>query len=46
MSGVLFRPARREDVAAIVALLADDIRGKGREDASLPLDQRYFQNYC
>jgi len=28
------RPARREDVAAIVALLADDHLGAGREDTS------------
>ena len=42
MTGVVFRAARQEDVAAIVALLANDIRGKGREDASLPLDPRYF----
>lgn len=42
MSALVFRPARREDVAAIVALLADDVRGRGREDASLPLDRRYF----
>jgi GNAT superfamily N-acetyltransferase len=32
---ILFREARREDVAGIVAMLADDILGKGRETADL-----------
>ena len=31
---LVMRPARREDVAAIVALLADDRLGAGREDTS------------
>ena len=35
MSGVTFRPARREDVPAIVALLTDDPLGQGRETAGL-----------
>ncbi|HAT85894.1 MAG TPA: GNAT family N-acetyltransferase [Rhizobiales bacterium] len=34
MSDLRIRLARREDVPAIVALLADDMLGKGREDAS------------
>ncbi len=42
----MFRPARRADVAAMVALLADDIRGRGREEASLPLDPRYFAAFA
>lgn len=41
MSGLLFRPAIESDLAAIVALLADDSLGSTRENASLPLDQRY-----
>lgn len=41
MSTVRFRPAAAADVAAIVALLADDPLGASREDASLPLDGRY-----
>ena len=31
---VIFRDARREDVPAIVALLADDVLGAGREAAA------------
>ncbi|NGN41940.1 GNAT family N-acetyltransferase [Mesorhizobium sp. CGMCC 1.15528] len=41
MSDLLFRPASESDLAAIVALLADDNLGSTRENASLPLDQRY-----
>lgn len=33
---VIFRDARREDVAQIVALLADDLLGQAREGADLP----------
>ncbi|MGA0615892.1 GNAT family N-acetyltransferase [Paracoccus sp. KR1-242] len=32
---VNFRPASRDDVAAVVALLADDMLGKGREGTEL-----------
>ncbi|MDO5606773.1 MAG: GNAT family N-acetyltransferase, partial [Paracoccus sp. (in: a-proteobacteria)] len=32
---IAFRPARREDVAAVVALLADDMLGRQRETAPL-----------
>ncbi len=38
---VTFRRARRSDLADIVALLADDAIGRSREDAGLPLDDRY-----
>ena len=41
MNDLRFRKATRADLATIVALLADDPRGKGREDARLPLDARY-----
>ena len=40
-----FRPATAADVAAIVVLLADDRLGAAREDASLPLDERYIQAF-
>lgn len=40
-----FRPATTADVAAIVGLLADDRLGAVREDASLPLDERYIQAF-
>lgn len=42
MSGLTFRAASADDLPAIVALLDDDEQSKGREDASLPLDQRYI----
>lgn len=41
MSGVTLRRARREDVRAIVAMLADDALGGSREDVSDPLPQAY-----
>lgn len=37
----LFRPAREADLPAIIRLIADDGLGRGREDASEPLDPRY-----
>ncbi|MDF1733239.1 MAG: GNAT family N-acetyltransferase [Minwuia sp.] len=40
-----FRPATAADVAAIVGLLADDQLGAAREDASLPLAERYIQAF-
>ncbi len=36
-----FRRARREDLAAIVALLAEDVLGQNRENAAEPLDESY-----
>jgi ribosomal protein S18 acetylase RimI-like enzyme len=42
---VEIRPARREDVQAIVRLLADDDLGKGRESVSEPLSQDYFKAF-
>ena len=41
VSDLTIRRARQGDLAAIVALLADDSLGRGREDPSLPLDARY-----
>jgi ribosomal protein S18 acetylase RimI-like enzyme len=41
MNDPTFRRARQGDLAAIVALLADDSLGRSREDPSLPLDPRY-----
>lgn len=41
MSEIVFRAARKEDLPRIVALLADDPLGSARDDASLPLDERY-----
>ena len=46
MSGkVKFRRATREDVAEIVALIADDQLGRSRDDASLPLKQAYLDAF-
>lgn len=42
MTDIRFRKAGRADVPAIVAMLADDGLGAGREDASLPLDPGYY----
>lgn len=39
------RPATADDLEAIVALLADDDLGRGREDARLPLDAGYLAAY-
>jgi ribosomal protein S18 acetylase RimI-like enzyme len=48
MHGVLrvtMRPARREDVAGIVAMLADDALGRGRERIEDPLPPCYFHAF-
>ncbi|MCS4243375.1 GNAT superfamily N-acetyltransferase [Rhizobium sp. BIGb0125] len=41
MTELKFRAAKIEDLAAIVAMLADDILGKDREDNSTPPNPRY-----
>ncbi|BCG92359.1 GNAT family N-acetyltransferase [Mesorhizobium sp. 131-2-1] len=41
MSEVHIRRAKQADLPAIVAMLADDPLGRGREDASQPLGQAY-----
>ncbi|WP_425405877.1 N-acetyltransferase family protein [Hwanghaeella sp.] len=38
---MLIRTATAEDLPALVTMLADDILGQQREDASLPLNQAY-----
>lgn len=42
---VSIRPARREDVAAIVAMLADDHLGRARERAEDPLPASYYEAF-
>jgi GNAT superfamily N-acetyltransferase len=42
---VTLRPARREDVRAIVAMLADDALGASREDKSDPLSRAYYDAF-
>jgi ribosomal protein S18 acetylase RimI-like enzyme len=44
-SHVKIRPARRDDVAAIVVMLADDALGRGRERIEDPLPPPYFQAF-
>jgi GNAT superfamily N-acetyltransferase len=41
MTELTFRAARIEDLPAIIAMLADDILGKDREDSSTPPNPRY-----
>src|SRR3954463_5990765 len=38
---LVIRDATEADLPAIIAMLADDVNGSGREDASLPLDPGY-----
>jgi len=45
MADTIIRPARREDVPAIVALLADDPLGAAREEAADPLPAAYWQAF-
>lgn len=42
MNQLIFRPAIASDLAAIVAMLADDELGQQREDPSTPLNQKYL----
>ncbi|MBR1171811.1 GNAT family N-acetyltransferase [Bradyrhizobium sp. DASA03005] len=43
---VSIRPARREDVAAIVAMLADDHLGRARERVEDPLPAVYYDAFA
>ena len=45
VSHVKIRPARSNDVAAIVAMLADDALGRGRERIEDPLPPSYWQAF-
>ena len=45
VSHVKIRPARCSDVAAIVAMLADDALGRGRERIENPLPPSYLQAF-
>lgn len=46
MSALAFRKARADDIAAIVALLADDELGARRENTSLPLARCYMDAFA
>ena len=39
------RRATRDDLPAIIAMLADDIRGRSRDDPALPLDPAYLDAF-
>jgi ribosomal protein S18 acetylase RimI-like enzyme len=45
VSHVKIRPARSNDVAAVVAMLADDALGRGRERIEDPLPPSYLQAF-
>jgi ribosomal protein S18 acetylase RimI-like enzyme len=46
VSPVKIRPARHDDVAVIVAMLADDALGRGRERIEDPLPPSYFRAFA
>ena len=46
MSHLLFRTATADDLPTIIAMIADDQLGQGRDSASLPLDQRYLDAFA
>ena len=46
MTDITFRTATEADLPAMVALLADDVLGATREDASLPLDAGYTSAFA
>ena len=45
MTDVTFRRAQASDLPAIIALLADDVLGQRREDASSPPDRKYVEAF-
>ncbi len=45
MTEIIFRKAQLADVSAIIALLADDVLGRLREDPSTPTDPRYLEAF-
>jgi hypothetical protein len=46
MTGLVYRKATRDDLPAMIALIADDQLGQSRDDARLPLDQRYVDAFA
>jgi ribosomal protein S18 acetylase RimI-like enzyme len=45
VSSIIMRPARRDDVAIIVGMLADDPLGRARERLEEPLPPSYFRAF-
>jgi len=46
MTELSFRPAAIADLPGIIAMIVDDQLGQARDDASLPLDQRYLDGFA
>jgi ribosomal protein S18 acetylase RimI-like enzyme len=46
MTDLVFLSATREDLPAMIAMIADDQLGQARDDARLPLDQRYVDAFA
>lgn len=46
MTALVFRTATANDLPTIIAMIADDQLGQAREDAGLPLDQRYLDAFA
>jgi GNAT superfamily N-acetyltransferase len=46
MTALRFRTATAADLPTIIAMIADDQLGAARDDASLPLDQRYLDAFA
>jgi GNAT superfamily N-acetyltransferase len=46
MTALAFRTATADDLPTMIAMIADDQLGQAREDASLPLDQRYLDAFA
>jgi GNAT superfamily N-acetyltransferase len=46
MTALLFRTATADDLPTIIAMIADDQLGQARDDANLPLDQRYVDAFA
>ena len=46
MTDLVFRTATRDDLPAMIAMIADDQLGQVREDARLPLDQTYVDAFA
>ena len=46
MTDLVFRTATRNDLPAMIAMIADDQLGQARDDARLPLDQRYVDAFA
>jgi ribosomal protein S18 acetylase RimI-like enzyme len=44
-SAITIRPARRDDIGAIIAMLADDHLGRARERIEEPLPQCYYDAF-